>query len=300
MKTDSELRGAGRSADPVAAATDASVVDADEDIASFAETGVSLLPMGIDRRSWRPPSWAATAFGIALVFAAWIVAAAALGIRKGIPQPWRVVGQFVTDVHLYWPNVSTTLGEAWRGYLIGNIVAIVFGMLFVLIPVLEKALMQIAVATYCLPIVAVGPILQSTLEGDSPKVALVALSVFFTTLIGVLVGLRSADHTSLELVRAYGGGRMRELTKVRIRSALPSTFAGLQIAAPAAILGAIIGEYFGGERGLGIMMIASLQGFNVARTWGIAAVATALAGVGFVATSLLGRSLTSWAPRSTS
>jgi ABC-type nitrate/sulfonate/bicarbonate transport system permease component len=240
----------------------------------------------------------ATAGGIVVVFAAWVVAASTLGITKGIPQPWSVVSQFVDDRRLYWPNISKTLDEAWRGYLVGNLIAIVFGMAFVLVPFLEKALMQIAVATYCLPIVAVGPILQSTLRGDNPKIALVALSVFFTTLIGVLVGLRSADRTSLEVVRAYGGGRLRELSKVRIRAALPSTFAGLQIAAPAAILGAIIGEYFGGERGLGIMMIASLQGFRVARTWGIAAIATALAGVGFAATMVIGRSLTRWAPKS--
>jgi len=262
------------------------------------ESSVAILTPGVTLRSWRPPAWVATAFGIVLVVVAWVIAASTLGIKKGIPQPWVVVSKFSDDRHLYWPNLSKTLSEAWRGYLIGNFIAIIFAMAFVLVPFLEKALMQIAVATYCLPIVAVGPILQSTLQGDDPKIALVALSVFFTTLIGVLVGLRSADRTSLELIRAYGGGRVCELTKVRIRAALPSTFAGLQIAAPAAILGAIIGEFFGGDRGLGIMMIASLQGFQVARTWGIAAVATALAGVGFAVTMLIGRSLTRWAPKS--
>jgi ABC-type nitrate/sulfonate/bicarbonate transport system permease component len=262
------------------------------------EASVLTIGDGVTERSARLPAWFGTVLGIGLIFALWIVVATVWGIRKGIPQPWAVANQLADDVHLYRPNIAKTLGEAWRGYLIGNVLAIGLGLLFVLVPFLEKALMQIAVATYCLPIVAIGPILQSSLKGDGPKVALVALSVFFTTLIGVLVGLRSADRTSLELVRAYGGGRLRELTKVRMRSALPSTFAGLQIAAPAAILGAIIGEYFGGEKGLGIMMIASLQGFKVARTWGIAAVATALAGIGFLATMLIGRRLTSWAPKS--
>jgi ABC-type nitrate/sulfonate/bicarbonate transport system permease component len=266
---------------------------------SDGEPKVMMVASGVTEREARRSAWFGTAFGIALVIVAWVVAATTLGVKKGIPQPWSVLTQMSDDRHLYGPNVSTTLGEAWRGYLIGNTLAIVLGISFVLVPFLEKALMQIAVATYCLPIVAVGPILQSTLKGQGPKVALVALSVFFTTLIGVLVGLRSADRTSLELVRVYGGGRVRQLTKVRIRAALPSTFAALQIAAPAAILGAIIGEYFGGERGLGIMMIASLQSFQVARTWGIAAVATALAGVGFAATMALGRWATAWAPRST-
>jgi len=244
----------------------------------------------------RLPSWFATSLGIGLVLAFWILAATIWGINKGIPQPWTVVSQLSKDWHYYPRNIGTTFSEAWRGYLIGNVLAIAIGMLFVLVPFLEKALMQIAVATYCLPIVAVGPILQASLDGDSPKVALVALSVFFTTLIGVLVGLRSADRHSIELVKAYGGNRFTQLTKVRIRSALPSTFAGLQIAAPAAILGAIIGEFFGGERGLGIFMVASLQGSHIARTWGIGFLATALAGVGFALTTATAKYFTRWAP----
>jgi len=264
------------------------------------EPEVTISADGVTKRSWTMPTWGGTLLGIGIVFAGWITVGAVWGMKKGIPQPWKVVSQLVDDRHLYPQNISTTLSEAWKGYVIGNAIAIGLGLLFVLVPFLEKALMQLAVASYCLPIVAIGPILQSTLKGQSPKIALVALSVFFTTLIGVMVGLRSADRTSLEVVRAYGGNRFTELVKVRIRAALPSTFAGLQIAAPAAILGAIIGEYFGGERGLGILMIASLQGFKVARTWGIAAVATALAGVGFLITTLVGRWLTSWAPRSVS
>lgn len=241
--------------------------------------------------------WGAAVAGSAGIVLIWIVAASTLGVREGIPQPWDVLTQLIDDRQYYPQNIRTTVGEAAKGYVIGNALAIVLGIVFVLVPIAERALMQVAVATYCLPIVAVGPILQGTLKGDAPKVALVALSVFFTTLIGVLVGLRSAEPASLELVRAYGGGRFAQLVKVRIRAALPSTFAGLQIAAPAAVLGAIIGEYFGGDSGLGIFMVNSQQAFNVARTWGVAAVATALAGIGFLATSIIARSLTRWAPK---
>ena len=250
----------------------------------------------VSGQTLRLPTWSATALGIGLVLGFWVFAGAVWGMNKGIPQPWVVVSQLIKDWHYYPRNINRTFSEAWRGYLVGNFLAIAIGMLFVLVPFMEKALMQIAVATYCLPIVAVGPILQATLKGDSPKVALVALSVFFTTLIGMLVGLRSADRHSIELVKAYGGNRFTQLTKVRLRSALPSLFAGLQIAAPAAILGAIIGEFFGGERGLGIFMIASLQASKVARTWGIGFLATALAGVGFAITTVIGRRLTRWAP----
>ncbi len=151
--------------------------------------------------------------------------------------------------------------------------------------------------SYCIPIIAIGPILQITFDGETPKIILAAMAVFFTTLVGVMVGLRSAEPVMFDVIRAYGGGRVSELYKVRIRAALPSLFAALRIAAPAAILGAIIGEYLGGESGLGIAMIASQTGLQIARTWGIALVAGLLAGVAYAVTAMIGRALTPWAPR---
>ena len=82
---------------------------------------------------------------------------------------------------------------------------------------------------------------------------------------------------------------------MRLRAALPSLFAALRIAAPAAILGAIIGEYLGADTGLGVAMINSEQALQIDRTWAIALVATALAGVAYGITALVGRWLTPWA-----
>ncbi len=62
-----------------------------------------------------------------------------------------------------------------------------------LIPLLEKPPMQLGILSYCLPIIAIGPILQITFDGQTPKIILAALFVFFTTLVGTLVGLRSAE-----------------------------------------------------------------------------------------------------------
>ena len=243
------------------------------------------------------PTWASGSIGAAGVLAFWVFASEVWGVRKGIPSPWSVVTHLKKDWHYYPTHLKATLGRAALGYLWGNSIAILIGLVFVLVPFLEKALMQIAVATYCLPIIAIGPILQVVLSGDAPKVALAALSVFFTTLIGVLVGLRSAEKTSLELVRAYGGGKVMQLRKVRLMSALPHVFAGLRIAAPAAVLGAIIGEYLGGDRGLGIFMINSQQAFDVPRTWGVAIISTTVAGTGFALTSVIARVVTPWAPK---
>ena len=172
-------------------------------------------------------------------------------------------------------------------------------LIFVQIPLIEKGLLKLAVAIYCLPIIAIGPLLQIRFDGTTPKIILAALSVYFTTLIGMIVGLRSADRTSLDVVRAYGGSSLTQMRRVRIKASLPSLFAALRIAAPAAVLGAIIGEYMGSDSGLGVSMINSQQALQIERTWAIAITATALAGIAYGLTAVVGPLCTPWAPRNT-
>ena len=90
-------------------------------------------------------------------------------------------------------------------------------------------------------------------------------------------------------------GLARSWSRSGCAPSLPSLFAALRIAAPAAVLGAIIGEYLGGDRGLGVAMINSEQSLDIARTWGIAFVATAVGAVGYGLMALVGRLLTPWA-----
>jgi ABC-type nitrate/sulfonate/bicarbonate transport system permease component len=169
--------------------------------------------------------------------------------------------------------------------------------MFFALPVIERVFLRLAVASYCVPIIAIGPIVQVVYSGDAPKVILAAMSVFFTTLVGMLLGLQSADPASLDVVRASGGSRWVALWKVQIPAATPSLFAALKIAAPAALLGAIIGEYLGGDQGLGVAMIAAEQALNVTRTWGLALVTTALGGIAYVLTGVIARFVSPWAPR---
>jgi ABC-type nitrate/sulfonate/bicarbonate transport system permease component len=237
--------------------------------------------------------------GMAGLVAIWeLLSYTVFGTNHLVPPPQQVLVTVFHDPGFdLWPNVVTTLGEAATGFLWGNIVAIGLALAFVQLPILEKALLRVVLATYCMPIIAIGPVLEVLLNGTAPQATLSGLSVVFTTLIGCLVGLRSVDQTSLDLVLVYGGGRWRQLYKVRIRSALPAAFAGLAISGPAAVLGAIVGEYLGASQGLGVALISANENLDSRRTFAIALVATAIAGAAYMAVSLLGRLLTPWAPR---
>ena len=240
------------------------------------------------------PRLAGAAVAAGLVVGLW-TALATWWAPRVTPTVPEVVRQVWNDRSFYVPHLRTTLAEAAWGYLIGNVAAIVMATLIVLIRPLSTVLERIGVAVYCLPLLALGPILQIVAPGSAAKVVLAALAVFYTTMVCCVVGLRSADPASIDVVRAAGGGRKRSFVAVRVPGALPALFAGLRIAAPAALLGAIVGEYLGGQRGLGVAMIQSQSSFDVPRTWGLAVVMGLTVGVVYAAMGILSRVLLPWA-----
>jgi ABC-type nitrate/sulfonate/bicarbonate transport system permease component len=215
-----------------------------------------------------------------------------------LPGPIEIIKGIVHDAPLYPRNIAATMSVAIRGFIFGNLVAVGLAFVCILLPRVEGPIMQIAVVAYAVPVLSIAPILVVLFEGDRARVILSALAVFFTTLVGTHAGLKQADRTSLDVVKVYGGGPYAQLVKVRIWSCLPYLFAALRIAAPTAILGAIIAEFLGADRGLGIALVVSEQNLNSVRTLGIGAVAAAIAGITYWAVGIIGNRLAPWAPAS--
>lgn len=235
----------------------------------------------------------ASIVGVTGVVVLWTLLAAAR--PHLLPLPTDVARSFADDWSMIRANSATTARIAMLGWLWGNGVAIALAFVVGLVPSLEKITLRMAAIVSCLPALAIGPILMVVLKGDNPRIALSALAVVFTTLVGALVGLRSASRAALDVVRAAGGNRLVELRKVRVRMALPHLFSGMRIAGPAAVLGAILGEYLGGSAGLGPAMVVAQQQLNVPRTWALGFAATFLAAAAYLGASLLGRFSSPWA-----
>jgi ABC-type nitrate/sulfonate/bicarbonate transport system permease component len=247
------------------------------------------------------PPWLGGLVGVLLLLGLWsLLSTTVLERGSGVPTPWNVVKTMHKDgFDFYRRNAWTTISEAGKGYIAGNLLALVLALIVLLVPFLEAPIMQLAVTSYCLPLLAVGPILKLFLTGQQPIIVLAAISVFYTSLVGMLLGLRAVDQTSLDLVHAYGGNRWTALVKVRLVNALPSTLAALKVAGPAAVLGAILGEFLGGvDSGLGPAMTASQANINIERTWALALVAGLLSGLAYGAIALIARVATPWAPKS--
>ena len=161
-----------------------------------------------------------------------------------------------------------------------------------LAPRLERALGALALLVFCLPLVATGPILRVVFgPGDGPAVTLAALAVYYTTFLALMVGLRAVPRSWLDLVRSHGRGAGAQLRHVRAAAALPYLAAGLQIAAPAAVLGAMVGEFTGAERGLGVLTIRAMRALDTDATWTLAALAAGTAMAAYAAIGAIGRRL---------
>lgn len=200
-----------------------------------------------------------------------------------LPGLSEILIQFWKDRGDYPGHIWATVYASSLGFLIGNILAIGAGILFVLSPTLLRLTRGVNIAIFALPPIAIAPILVLTLTGMAPRITLAALGVYFVSMTATVVGLSQFDTRSADVVRAYGGKDWQVMKLVRLRGAVPDILSGLRIAAPNAVLGAILAEFGGGGRwGLGTYLLGSLGRGDPARLWGIGLTATLIAGLSYL------------------
>ena len=157
-----------------------------------------------------------------------------------------------------WGALGTTAKDAVFGYIFGTVIAVAVAMSVVVSRVVERSLMPIAIALRSVPLVAMTPLIALVFGRGLVSVTVIAgIVTFFPTLVNVVVGLRAAPSLSVDVVLAYGGGSGQVLRKVALPAALPSLFASARIAAPAALLGAVLAEWLATGKGLGALMLNS-------------------------------------------
>lgn len=228
-------------------------------------------------------AWPSTALGIALVILMLEVAARLLIDSFVLASPSQVLLYLVENHALMTRALTETLTNAAAGFVLGNLAAVLLAAIALVWPRSQTVVTGLALVVFCLPLVATGPILRVFFgPGPGPQIVLAALAVYYTTLIPLLVGLKAVPATWFDLVRSYGRSGLTELFHVRTMASLPYLFAGLQIAAPAAFLGAMVGEFTGAEKGMGVLTIRAMRALDVEMTWAIATLATAVATIAYL------------------
>jgi NitT/TauT family transport system permease protein len=227
----------------------------------------------------------------------------AAGVKSFIfPAPsavWTALVANWNEGYRIFPAAQVTLTEALGGLVLGTVTGLLVAFGVSRFPQSRDTVLPLAVAINAIPIVAFAPIANNWFGILSPysKMAVAASLVFFPIMINVLRGLTDVDASALELMRSYGASTSAVTRRLRIPNALPYFLTGLKVATTLSLIGAVVGEYFGGLTDtLGRVVVGAASALRFDITWS-AILVVALAGMGmYLLAVAVERALIPWHP----
>lgn len=244
--------------------------------------------------------WVPAAAFLVLALVAWQVLVSVLSVQRFLlPKPTQIASAFWNERHSLWSAGWFTFQEALGGFVIGSGLAILVGLVLARWKPLRSAVMPYAIAANAIPIIAFAPITNAWFSplSKSSKMAIAAVLCFFPVLVNTIRGLSSVRPESIELMRSYAAGEVEIFRRVRVPAALPYIFTALKVASVLAMIGAIVGEYFGGSiEALGVQIKNSASLFQFETAWAAILVASLLGIAFYLAVALAERIVTRWQP----
>jgi NitT/TauT family transport system permease protein len=216
-----------------------------------------------------------------------------------LPRPGAIVSTFWNERHTLWPAGWYTFKEALGGFFGGSLLGMAVATAIGRFKVVGTALMPIAIAANAVPIIAFAPIFDVWFNPLSPhsKMAIAGVLCFLPVMVNTLRGLQSASPRQIELMRSYACSDLEIWRRVRVPAALPFVFTALKVASVLAMIGAIVGEYFGGSfNSLGVLINSDANIFNFERAWAGILVASLLGLALYAAVVATERAVVRWAP----
>jgi NitT/TauT family transport system permease protein len=182
-----------------------------------------------------------------------------LGIKPIIlPTPADVLRSFQHLPGYLLEQSWSTLSVTVIGYALATVTGLVTAVLLTSSRALEQAMLPVLVAANAVPKIAVAPLLLLWMDfGPAPRIFMAALLSVFPIVVSAMSGLTSAPAELIELAASLSASRWQTYRKLRFPWALPQIFVGLKLAVSLAVIGAVIGEFSGGDRGLGYVVVAS-------------------------------------------
>lgn len=174
-----------------------------------------------------------------------------------MPAPQAVWKKLVTMISngMLLEHAWVTLSEVLLGLALGSLLASIIGYALAKSPLLEKMFSPYLVASQAIPTVAIAPLLVIWFgPGVFSKILVCAMTVFFPILVNTMIGFRAVPENLGDLMRSMRATRVQKLRYLEIPSALPVLFGGLRIGATLSVIGAVVGEFVGSDRGLGFLI----------------------------------------------
>jgi ABC-type nitrate/sulfonate/bicarbonate transport system permease component len=223
-------------------------------------------------------AWLYPLLFFALFLAAWELLTRLLGTEPWLlPSPLRILAALGDAFPLLMEHTRFTLLAALAGFACAVILAVVLALLMELSEPLKQGLYPLLIVTQTIPIIALAPLFIIWFGYQlMPKVVVVALVCFFPVVISLVDGMGHADAALISLLRVMGASPWQIIRKVRWPAALPHFFSGLKVAATYSIMGAVIGEWLGGSKGLGVFMTRAHKSFMADRVFAAILIVSAL------------------------
>lgn len=215
--------------------------------------------------------------------------------RFMLPSPIDVI----TTLYKILPEIKThlavTLIEAFYGFALSIVTAIVLAVLMDNILILKKAIYPLLVISQTIPILVLAPLFAMWFGfGKFPKIIVVSLVCFFPIIVSLLEGFDSVDRDLLNLMRSMGASRLKIFTLVKFPSSMVNFFTGLKVAATYCIMAAFIGEWMGGKEGLGLYMMRAKKSIRIDKVFAVVVLVVILSMMLFKLVSMLQKSLIPW------
>jgi ABC-type nitrate/sulfonate/bicarbonate transport system permease component len=192
-----------------------------------------------------------------------------------------------TERPILAPAVGATALSALAGLAIGGGCAVVAAALRYSLQFAREGIDRSAATVHSIPGIGIAPVLTLALGRATTPIALAALATFFPVYITASAALGAAQSTHQDLFSVLGASRLQRLRRLQIPAAVPGLLDALRLGAPGAVLGAVLGEWFGAPRGLGLVIISSAQNYQIVQMWAASLLTTLLSVLAFAVASAL-------------
>jgi NitT/TauT family transport system permease protein len=231
----------------------------------------------------------ASAGGLAVLAAGWELAGRTGALGPSWP-PLSGVWAFAAEPEhaaLLVDAAGRTGREALTGYAAGSLAGCGLAMSSALVPAAAPGLERFAALVNGIPVIAVGSLCAVTFPPSANPAIVAALATFFIAFVATVAGLDSPARIQRALFEALGASRARTFGLLELPAALPGIADGLRASAPVAVVGAIIGEWFASDRGLGPILVNAMQNYQIDLLWGAALAGAALAAGAYLVLGVL-------------
>ena len=234
-------------------------------------------------------------FGLAILIL-WQIASAKAWVGFWvIPSPKSVIDVFWQHPKLILMHLLPTLLASVSGLGIAFVLGILCAIAMHWVSWLKKMIYPYMVISQTIPIIAVAPLLVLWFGfGISTKIFTVVLVCFFPIALGFFDGLKQVPIEQIMLLKSMGATKLKTYRLLMIPASLPSLFIGLKLAATYSVMGAVLGEWLGGNAGLGIYMTRATKSFQTAHVFAVILLIVLLSMSLFGVVSILDRWFLSW------